>query len=662
LTNFSGNKQAYPVYLTINNISKAVRRRPNSHANTLVAYLPVPKLTGFKKNSTKLSSHNLFHDCMSILTQPLIASGLDGTDMTCADGWVRRVFPILACYVGDAPEQSLVTCTRSNRCPKCLVGKDERGQRLLGDAYIRYRQPRRTIKILRANEGLQRKTKTFKCEGLQGVQCPFWEKLPHCDIFQAITPDILHQLHQGIIGEHLIPWLIEIADSDSPGESDARFQAMSQYPGLRHFKEGFSSLSQRSGNENREIEKVMLGLFAGAVPAAAQRAARSLLDFCYYARWEQHDSNSLDAMEDTLDIFHANKHIFIELGVRENFDFQKLHALEHYVHSIYMFGTADGYNTETSERLHIDFAKRAYLFTNRRDFTAQMTKWLVRREKLTSFESYQAWLDCLSSKPVAIPLESAEHSAHVGGRPLREGRRTIGLYSTYEIAKSPGIHNVSIATITEKYHASAFLDALETFLQTQPNRPQPCHLPTTTRFDLYSQFVVLIPGNPQTGNALQRDRIRAVCKSPGPTTRTVSPELFSVVLVRVSTRNAHTDSTSLQSLQPARVRVIFELPASLRLSHQLPTKLAYVEWFTPLSAIHPLHGFRTTAPSWHSVERRERRASIIPIEDIVRAAHLQPFFGTTMDSAFRSESVMDTCNKFLFNPYVTTRTWSELRQ
>jgi hypothetical protein len=98
----------------------------------------------------------------------------------------------------------------------------------------------------------------------------------------------------------------------------------------------------------------MLGLFASAVPAAAQRAARALLDFCYYARWEQHDSNSLDAMEDALDTFHANKHVFVELGVRKHFNFQKLHSLEHYVRSIYLFGTADGYSTETSERLHID--------------------------------------------------------------------------------------------------------------------------------------------------------------------------------------------------------------------------------------------------------------------------------------------------------------------
>jgi hypothetical protein len=501
----------------------------------------------------------------------------------------------------------------------------------------------------------------FKCEGLQGVDRPFWEKLPHCNIFQAITPDVLHQLHQGVIGEHLISWLIEIADSDSPGESDARFQAMSEYPGLRHFKDGFSSLSQRSGNENREIEKIVLGLFAGAVPAAAQQAARALLDFCYYARWEQHDSKSLDAMEDALDAFHANKQVFIDLGVREHFNFQKLHSLEHYVRSIYLLGAADGYSTETSERLHIDFAKQAYMFTNRRDFTAQMTKWLVRREKMASFEAYQAWLDRLDSKPVVPPPESAEHSAHVGGQLPRGGRRTIGPNSTYEIAKSPSLRRVPIAVIVDQYHAPAFSDALETFLQTHSTHSQPYRLPTPTCFDLYPQFVVLVPGNPQTGSTLQRDRIRATCESPGPTARTISPESFSVALVRVPSRNAHTESTPLEHLQPARVRVIFDLPASLRLSQHLPTRLAYIEWFTPLSAIHPLHGFRTTAPSWRSVERRERRVSIIPIEDIVRAAHLQPFFGTKMDSSFRSETVMDTCNKFLFNPYVTTRTWSELR-
>jgi hypothetical protein len=120
----------------------------------------------------------------------------------------------------------------------------------------------------------------------------------------------------------------------------------------------------------------------------------------------------------------------------------------------------------------------------------------------------------------------------------------------------------------------------------------------------------------------------------------------------MSARNVHMKSSTLELLQPAHVHVIFKLPASFWHSDQLPTKLAYVNWFTPLSAVHPLHGLRTTAPLWCPVKRHERQASIIPIEDIVRAAHLQPLYGTQMDSALQLETVMDTCQKFLFNVYV----------
>jgi hypothetical protein len=545
LTNFSGNKQAYPVYATVNLISKAVRRRPNSRAQVLVGYLPVPKLSGFKSDaSAKRASHNLFHDCMSILVKPLIEPGMHGKDMTCADGWTRRIFPILACYIGDAPEQALVTCTKQNYCPKCRVLPDERGQRIRLEMDINFRDPDRTKEILRVVRTTGTRTPAFKAEGLQQVDHPFWENLPHCDIFSAITPDILHQLHQGLIGEHMLPWLVKIADTNSRDESDLRFQANTEHPGLRHFKDGFSKLSQRSGNENRQLEKAMLGVFAGGVPAAAQRAAQALLEVCYLARWEQHDTHSLDAMDRAIDTFHQNKHIFIDLGIREHFNFPKLHALEHYVHSIRSFGSADGYSTEISERLHIDFAKRAYLFTNRRDFTAQMTKWLVRREKLAAFEAYQDWLDRLESSRAhrAVP-DSEEHTAQTSPDRAREERRVVGPHSTYEIAKQPPVRKVSILEITSNFHAPGFLAALSKFLSSHSPGTQVPEISPNQLFSLYKQFIILVPGNPQTGTLVQRERVRAVPELPGPTARTVTPEFFGVVLVRVNQHNANTDGT-----------------------------------------------------------------------------------------------------------------------
>jgi hypothetical protein len=42
LTNFAGDKKAWPVYMTIGNLSPSVRNRPTTQSVLLVALLPVP--------------------------------------------------------------------------------------------------------------------------------------------------------------------------------------------------------------------------------------------------------------------------------------------------------------------------------------------------------------------------------------------------------------------------------------------------------------------------------------------------------------------------------------------------------------------------------------------------------------------------------------------
>ncbi|EPS92501.1 hypothetical protein FOMPIDRAFT_1137703, partial [Fomitopsis schrenkii] len=41
LTQFSGNKSAYPVYMTLGNIPRSLRRKPSEHACILIGYLSV---------------------------------------------------------------------------------------------------------------------------------------------------------------------------------------------------------------------------------------------------------------------------------------------------------------------------------------------------------------------------------------------------------------------------------------------------------------------------------------------------------------------------------------------------------------------------------------------------------------------------------------------
>ncbi|KAF8431624.1 hypothetical protein L210DRAFT_872860 [Boletus edulis BED1] len=112
LSRFKGDKMAWPVYLTIGNVSKHIRRRPTHHASILVGYLPVSKLETFENNS--VARYRLFHYCMRRLVEPLVVAGQEGVEMVCADGLIRRVYPVLAAFIGDHPEQCLVACCTEN--------------------------------------------------------------------------------------------------------------------------------------------------------------------------------------------------------------------------------------------------------------------------------------------------------------------------------------------------------------------------------------------------------------------------------------------------------------------------------------------------------------------------------------------------------------------
>ncbi|KAJ7574249.1 hypothetical protein C8J56DRAFT_1126202 [Mycena floridula] len=310
LTNFSGDKQAWPVYMTLGNIHKKIRQCPSACATILIGYLPVTKLECFEKKDQAIVGYQLFHDSMTSILEPLIAAGKEGVEMTCADGWICKVFPILAAYIADYPEQCLIACCEDvSLCP------------------VR----------------------------------PFWENLPHCDIHLALTPDIHHQLHKGAFNDHVAKWSRVTVDSDKPDEEvDARFMAMPHHPTLRHFKKGISLVSQWTGTEYKNMEKIFLGILAEATDVKVIHVVHALLDFIGYSRLEAHTDETLVQMDRAWSAFHENKVIFIEMGIREHFNIGKLHSMCHYVPSIRLFGSLDGYNTEAPERLHIDFAKMAF--------------------------------------------------------------------------------------------------------------------------------------------------------------------------------------------------------------------------------------------------------------------------------------------------------------
>ncbi|KAM6489030.1 hypothetical protein JOM56_015520 [Amanita muscaria] len=593
VTLFSG-KTAYPVYLTIGNLPKAVQCKLSQRGQILLAYLPTSKLTGVtNRASQRHMVANLFHCCLRRLLSPLEHTGVEGTIMTDGDGIARCVHPILAVYIGDYPEQVMVTCVKTGECLKCNIVR--------GDIARDLNAVHRALSSV--NGDTREYIRACKDAGIKPVYHPFWEPLPYIDIFQAITPDILHQLHQA--------WLLQAYGAP---EIDARVRRLIPNNHIHIFPNGISRLFRVTGKEHNFISRIILGVVSDIrLPV---RAVRALLDFIFLSQLPAISMQDLKYMESSLKSFHENKAIFVDLGICDNFTIPKLHALEHYITSIQLFGSTDNYNTQHTERLHIDYTKEAYRATNTRDEYPQMTAWLERQEKIERHEKYIQWQNRAPSLDDTLPLppQIMPHSL------------TDRLH--IKMTQKPTIQVVSLHDLVSKYGASFFCDAFARFVvlwrhpQTTRSRLEreaiDVHIPFRTisvyhriRFEsAHSQgegFVDAILIRPQYKNMKGH----------------LVPGRFDTALVYCGpeTQNGIHGACMIQ------IRVVFTI-GSEALKHLYgscehpPKHLAYVEWFTP---------FRPSPEAdslLYKIERscqgNSRLASIIPVSHIAQSIHLSP--------------------------------------
>jgi len=538
LSVFQGDKQAWPVYLTIGNISKEVRRQPSSHATILLGYLPVAKLECFEDSTRSLAGYRLFHYCMSKILAALIKPGKDGVDITCGDGLIRLFFLILAAYVADYPEQCLVACCMETRCPKCITKPEERGNY---EKAIN-RDQKTTLDVLKEHHKGGDPIK-FDQFGIRAIYEPFWKDLPHSNIFNSFTPDLLHQLHKGVFKDHLVKWCTAVMGE---AEVDARFKAMSSFPGLRHFKKGVSFVTQWTGTEHKEMEKVFLGIVAGAVNLKVLTVARSLLDFIYYSQFQLHTSRTLERLENSLKMFHDNKQIFLELGIRKHFNIPKLHSIQHYVEAIQSLGSADGYNSESPERLHIDYAKSAYRASNKRDYMEQMAVWLQRQEAMWLKDSYLMWvnqtlptlLKRAGMDEATVDELDVDDDGHGDEQPvtLCDVPTTDSTNPFWQVAKTPPYPNLSAEQLATQFGAQDFISELTAFLGSRSTFPPN----SSDRFNAYRQVKIFLPPNRYLSNQTRTNRIRTTPAVPRKGRRAASLGHFDVALVVVD-RNKYLD-------------------------------------------------------------------------------------------------------------------------
>ncbi|KAG8957267.1 hypothetical protein FRC05_010181, partial [Tulasnella sp. 425] len=344
------------------------------------------------------------------------------------------------------------------------------------------------------------------------------------------------------------------------------------------------------------MERVFVGAVAGGVnDPRVVVCARALLDFIYLAQLPAHTSHTILQMDDCLHEFHRNKAVFIEHGVRSNFNIPKLHSLVHYTDAITSHGAADGYNTEHPERFHIEYAKLGYRASNKREYEKQMVTWLERQEAVDTFDSYILWATQAQPAPTEkssedIVAEEDEEDEEDEHEEDRDGDQPPGNYSrtTFRIAKKPPLTNISLSIIQEHFGVPDLGSSLNTFMQRLATVYPHLRMNSVSRhesFSLFKRATLLVP--PPSHGFLYpwEDRVRATpAKVPRLLPNLGKRPFFDTVLVKTPPRSTF-------RYRVARLRLIFELPPSVTMIHPQPI-LAYIEWFSELKATrHPSRMF-----------------------------------------------------------------------
>ncbi|KAG1847683.1 hypothetical protein DFJ58DRAFT_717167 [Suillus subalutaceus] len=484
-------------------------------------------------------------------TPPLEEAGLDGIIMKSGDGILRRGHPLFSCFIGDYPEQVLVIGVKAMECPKCDIPPNK-----LGSNVVPF-EMRNLDAVLDALAAIDHGDLEFL--GIKPIIHPFWKPLPYTNIFQA----------------HLLGWL---AEAFGAAEIDARCRRLPLNHHICLFKKGITSLSRISGMEHSQICRFLLGIIIDIrLPnhlalSHLIRAVKGLLDFLFLSTLESEN----------------------------NFNLPKLHAGRHYMSMIRTFGTTDNYNTEYTERLHIDLAKDAYRATNHKDEFIQMTQWLERKEKIVRHERYVMW--CLHGNPI-------QHQPHPPN---------LSFDRVQTLTKHLSVKGVPIQKLVTEYGATYFREVLARYVA-QLHHP---HEATTRRRleDLAATIHLPFRTLPvyhiikwRSVDALGHGDLCITVDSAHVKPRRVAtsqtdtdvPAQFDTVLINDGTGR----SVGIEGYCVGQIRVIFSIPQNavpmmFPTTIQPPKHLAYVEC--------------------RFVQSGERVASIIPVTNIHRSVHLIP--------------------------------------
>jgi len=449
----------------------------------VIAYIPTVNFLDDTKIRTTLLSR-VYHQCMDICLHSLIESGSNGSLIPDSHGWLRWCFPRLAANICDYPEQCLTTCAAALTSPITTA----RYQEL--DAHTPS-PPRTRLFILTQIESaceeaspadVPKYLTAARKRGLNGVHLPYWRSLPGYQPEVAVCPDILH----GVVKcwrDHLLQWSIALIGE---AEYDKRLRSLQRTIGFRHFNAGIMHLSQWTCREDRELMRTHVALVAGSrnITPKILQSLRAFHDFAYLVQYQSHNDNTIQYIDDALEIFHKTKGEFIRLGARKGKEphmrIPKLYGHLTFPFHIREMGSSMQYSTEIIESNHRTMAKIPYLATNRKNFAIQMCRALDRDDRIAYLKELIAWeerqkemenLDLAFGEYTPGYKERAMANFEEAQNDPKEEQRVRSRYreSRLWLAKRPHASSVQVATVAAAYELPDLQQRIERYLRYSPS-------------------------------------------------------------------------------------------------------------------------------------------------------------------------------------------------
>ncbi|KAF7971987.1 hypothetical protein HWV62_19335 [Athelia sp. TMB] len=350
----TGQNEYWPIYLSIGNIRNNVRRA-HRDGMVLLGFLPIAKRTEAFRNFRR----QLSHTSIAKILLPLKESFTTPEINRCPDGHFRHTVYGAGPYIGDYPEQCMLSALVQGWCPKCLAPSKDLEQEAIS------RTQKLTDQLAEFHELGE-----------------LWEHF-------GIVGDIV--LIKGGFKDHLVLWVEDLIYSTHSkkeanrilDEIDYRISLAAPFTGVRRFPTG-RGFKQWTGDDSKALMKVYIAAIDGLVPDRVVCAVRTFVDFCYLARRNIHDTDSLEEMDKVLGEFHEHHKIFIELGIRTDFNLPRQHSARHWTKLIREFGAPNGLCSSITESKHIKAVKRPWRRSKRYKALQQMLLINQRHDKLAA--------------------------------------------------------------------------------------------------------------------------------------------------------------------------------------------------------------------------------------------------------------------------------------